>query len=116
MIYVISLITGILNGVFASGAGQILVVYLVFRKKIETHEARALSVSLLSISSILALFGYVRFVKLEMKYVFLFALIAIITGFFGAKLMKKIPSEWLNLISGILIVILTLWKLFGGGT
>lgn len=114
MIYVISLITGILNGVFASGAGQVLVVYLVFVKKIDTHIARALSVSLLSISSIFAIFGYMNFVKFELNYVITFAIIAAITGVIGTKLMKKIPSDILNLISGVLIVSLTLYKMIGG--
>jgi len=114
MIYFISLITGLLNGVFASGAGQILVIYLVFIKKIETHTARALSVSLLSISSIFALFGYMNFVNFELKYVVVFAIIAAITGIIGTKLMKKIPADILNLISGVLIVSLTLYKMIGG--
>lgn len=114
MIYVISLITGLLNGVFASGAGQILVIYLVFIKKIETHTARALSVSLLSISSIFALFGYMNFVKFELKYVLVFATIAAITGIIGTKLMKKVPADILNLISGLLIVSLTVYKMIGG--
>lgn len=114
MIYFISLITGLLNGVFASGAGQILVIYLVFIKKIETHTARALSVSLLSISSIFALFGYMNFVKFELKYVLVFAIIAAITGIIGTKLMKKVPSDILNLISGLLIVSLTVYKMIGG--
>lgn len=114
MIYFISLITGILNGVFASGAGQVLVVYLVFIKKIETHEARALSVALLSISSIFAIFGYMKFVDLDLKYVLIFGIIAGITGTFGAKIMKKIPADVLNIISGVLIISLTLYKLIGG--
>ena len=37
-------------------------------------------------------------------------LITGITGIIGTKLMKKIPSEILNLISGILVVGLTLYK------
>ncbi|MDO4282232.1 MAG: sulfite exporter TauE/SafE family protein [Clostridia bacterium] len=114
MIYVISLITGILNGVFASGAGQILVVYLVFIKKIDTHEARALSVSLLSISSIFAIFGYMNFVDFEWKYIIVFGIISAITGVIGTKLMKKIPADILNLVSGGLIVSLTLYKMIGG--
>lgn len=114
MIYVISLITGMLNGLFASGAGQVLVIYLVFIKKIDTHVARALSVSLLSISSIFAIFGYMRFVEFELKYIITFAIIAAVTGIIGTKIMKKIPSNILNLISGVLIVSLTLYKMIGG--
>lgn len=114
MIYFISLITGILNGLFASGAGQVLVVYLVFVKKIETHIARALSVALLSISSIFAIFGYMNFVDFDFKYILVFGIIAAITGIIGTKIMKKIPADVLNIISGVLIISLTLYKLIGG--
>ena len=100
MIYVIGFLIGTLNGLFASGAGQFLVFYLIFILKKETHIARALSVSILSISSIFAVFGYSNFV---------------ISGIIGAKLMKKIPANILNLISGILIVGLTIYKMIQGG-
>ena len=110
MIYFISLITGILNGLFASGAGQVLVVYLVFVK----HIARALSVALLSISSIFAIFGYMNFVDFDFKYILVFGIIAAITGIIGTKIMKKIPADVLNIISGVLIISLTLYKLIGG--
>ena len=51
IIYIIGFLVGILNGLFASGAGQVLVFYLIFIKKMETHMVRALSISILSISS-----------------------------------------------------------------
>lgn len=114
MLYVISLITGILNGLFASGAGQILVVYLVYIKKIETHVARALSVSLLSISSIFAMFGYSKIIEIESKYIVIFGFVAAFGGVIGAKLMKKVSADILNLLSGILVIVLTLIKMFGG--
>ena len=65
MIYIVGLITGILNGLFASGAGQILVFYLIYILKQETHMSRAASVSVLSISSIFALFGYAKIINFE---------------------------------------------------
>ena len=115
MIYFVGFIVGILNGVFASGAGQILVFYLIFILKKETHLARALSIAILSISSIFAVLGYSKIIKLDFKIVFLVIIISIISGFIGSKIMKKIPSNFLNLISGILIVGLTLYKMIFGG-
>ena len=32
----------------------------------------------------------------------------------GTKIMKKIPADVLNIISGVLIISLTLYKLIGG--
>lgn len=115
MIYVVGILVGILNGLFASGAGQFLVFYLIFIKKMETHVIRALSVSILSISSIFAIFGYMTMVKFDFIKICILVAIAIISGIIGSKLMKKIPSNVLNLISGILISVLTLYKIFFGG-
>ena len=54
MIYFIGLISGFINGLFASGAGQILVFYLVFIKKMDTYKTRAVSIALLSLASIIS--------------------------------------------------------------
>ncbi len=112
MIYFIGLIVGLLNGLFASGAGQILVFYLIFIIGKETHKSRALSVSILCLASILAIFGYSDFIDFDVKKVILLIIIAIFSGIIGAKIMKKIPSNILNLISGVLIIGLTLYKFF----
>ena len=115
MIYIIGLLVGILNGLFASGAGQVLVFYLIFILKKETHMARALSVAILSISSIFAIFGYSKVVDLQINNIVTLIIIAIISGFIGTNLMKKIPANILNFMSGILIVSLTIYKMVTGG-
>ncbi len=114
MIYLIGFIIGTLNGLFASGSGQFLVFYLIFILKKETHISRALSVSLLSISSIFAVFGYSSFVHFDLLKVITIIIISIISGIIGAKLMKKIPATILNLISGALIISLTIYKMVSG--
>lgn len=114
MIYFIGLLVGLLNGLFASGAGQILVVYLIFFRKEGTHTTRAVSVTVLSIASIFAIFGYGSIVKYDWIKVGVIAIIAAISGFIGSRLMKKIPANILNLSSGILIVVLTFYKIFFG--
>ena len=111
MIYFIGILVGLLNGLFASGAGQILVFYLIFILKKDTHMSRALSVSLLSISSIFAIFGYSKLVDLKIDIIITLIFIAIVSGLIGTKLMKKIPADILNLFSGVLIVSLTIYKM-----
>lgn len=115
MIYFVGLFVGMLNGVFASGSGQVLVFYLIFILKKETHMSRVLSVAILSISSIFAIFGYSKLINFDLKIVTILIIIAIISGFIGTNIMKKIPSNVLNLISGILIVGLTIYKMATGG-
>ena len=110
MIYVVSFFVGILNSIFAAGSGQVLVFYLIYFLKIETHKVRALAV--LSISSFFAIFGYKDSLNFELETAIILVLIACITGIIGTKLMKKIPANILNLISGILLVCLTVFKFF----
>lgn len=110
MIYFVCILVGLLNGMFASGAGQILVFYLIFIKKNETHMSRALSVSILSISSIFAMFSHIKAINFEIKKTIIFIITAFISGKIGSKLMKKIPSNILNLLSGIIISGLTIYK------
>lgn len=115
MIYIIGLFVGLLNGLFASGAGQILVIYLIFFKKFDTHVTRAVSVSVLSAASIFAIFGYSNIVNYDLGKVISLALVSGIFGFLGAKLMKKIPADILNIISGVLVIGLTLYNIFFKG-
>ena len=107
MIYFFSLIVGILNGLFSSGAGQILVFYLVFIKKGDTHKARALSVFALSISSIISLIFLLNFKELKMLDILVLIFASLIFGAIGTRIMKKINSNILNLISGSLILIVS---------
>lgn len=115
MIYLVGLFVGFLNGLFASGAGQILVFYLIFIKKLDTHLMRAVSVAVLSTSSIISVLGYSSFVEYDIIKIIVLAIIAAITGYLGSKLMKIIPANILNLISGVLIVGLTIYKFLSGG-
>lgn len=115
MIYIIGLLCGVLNGVFASGAGQIFVFYLIFIAKLETHRARALSVAVLSVASIFAIFGYQKLVHFEFSVIIILVLMAGIGGIIGAKWMKKVSANLLNLLSGLIIVGLTLYRIMMGG-
>ena len=115
MIYFICFLVGVLNAVFASGSGQILVLYLITFLKIETHKARVTSVAVLSISSILALTGYKNIAHFEIYKIVLLIIISVFTGSIGTKLMKKIPAQILNLLSVVLLVGLTLFKLLKRG-
>ncbi|MEG2310832.1 MAG: sulfite exporter TauE/SafE family protein [Clostridia bacterium] len=114
MIYFIGFIVGILNGLFASGAGQVLVFYLIYIMHTKTHVARTLSVSVLSIASIFALIGFSSYVKYDISKIVVIVIIASISGLIGTKIMKKIPSNVLNLTSGLIIVFLTLYKMLFG--
>lgn len=111
MIYIIGLIAGFANGFFASGAGQILVFYLVFILKIDSHVGRSVSIAVLSTTSIFSIFGLIGSVDFEFDKIVLLVLISGICGIIGSKIMNKFHSKILNLVSGIIVVSLAIYGL-----
>lgn len=111
MIYVGSLLSGIINGIFASGAGQIIVFLLIYILNIETHSARATSVFVMGLVTIVTFIRYMQFVDLNFKDVFLVTLSGLIFGIVGSTIMKKIQSDYLNLISGIIVAGFAIYSL-----
>ena len=111
MIYFIGLISGFVNGFFASGAGNIIVLYLVFILKIDSHVGRTISIAVLSITSIYTIFGLINVVNFEFDKVVLIIVISGICGIIGSKIMNKIDSKILNLVSGIIVVSLAVYGL-----
>lgn len=103
MIYVGSLLSGVINGLFASGAGQIMVFLLIFIIKIETHTARATSVFLMGLVTIVTFIRYLTFVEVEILHVIIVVVTGLIFGIIGSKIMKKLQPDYLNLISGVVV-------------
>lgn len=114
MIYIGSLLAGFINGLFASGAGQITVFLLIYFLKVETHKARATSVFLMGLVTIVAIIRYLSFVNLQLQHIIIVIIFGGFFGLIGAKLMKKISSDYLNLISGILIAGFAIYSLIRG--
>ena len=111
MIYVGSLLSGIINGLFASGAGQILVFLFIYFLKIETHTARATSVFFISMVTIVTLIRYLEFVEIKISDAIIVIISGLIFGTVGSKIMKKIKSEYLNLLSGLVIAGFAIYNL-----
>jgi uncharacterized protein len=111
MIYLIGLIAGFVNGFFASGAGHIIVFYLVFILKIDSHVGRTVSIAVLCITSIYSIFGLRNVVNFELNKVILIICISGICGIIGSKIMNKIDSKILNLLSGVIVVSLAIYGL-----
>lgn len=111
MIYLVSILCGIANGLFAAAAGQIMIFYLVFILKKEAHKARATSIFCISLVTVISLIGYLKIAKFKFYQVITVILCGIIFGILGSTVMKKIKSNWLNLISGGLVFGLGIYKL-----
>lgn len=112
MIYLVGFISGILNGLFASGSGQIIIFYLIFILKIQSHIGRGVSIAVLTVASVITAIGYSGFVKFDILKILIISLISILGGLIGSKLMDKINAKVLNLMSGIIITGLSIYSFF----
>lgn len=113
--YIALFLVGIVNGLFASGAGQILVFYYVYILKKDTKEARDNSLMIIPIISIITMFFYIKKANVEITKVLIISIIAIIFGNVGNVAMKKLNNNFLNIISGIFLIVfstISLWRLF----
>lgn len=111
MIYVGSLLSGVINGLFASGAGQIIVFLFIYFLNIETHTARSTSVFLMGIVTIITLVRYLAFVKVKFLHVIIVIISGFVFGIIGSKFMKKLQPDYLNLISGIIVAGFAMYNL-----
>lgn len=114
MLYFGSFFAGVINGLFASGAGQIIVFVLIYFLNVKTHNARATSIFVISIVTIFTLIRYLFSIKLKLVEVVIVAICGLIFGVVGSKIMKKIPADYLNLISGIVISGFAIYSLIRG--
>ena len=106
MMFFIGSIAGFFNGFFTCGAGQIIIFYLIFIKKYDSHISRGTSVAILSITSIVSLIFHLIILKIVIV-----VMLSLLFGILGANIMKKINSKKLNLISGILMTVMVLINL-----
>ena len=111
MIYVGSLLSGVINGIFASGAGQIIVFLFIYFLKIETYTARATSVFLMGLVTMITFIRYLSFVQLEIMHVIIVTISGLVFGIIGSKIMKKLQPDYLNLISGMVIAGFAIYNL-----
>ena len=111
MIYVGSLLSGVINGLFASGAGQIIVFLFIYFLNVETHTARATSVFLMGLVTIFTFIRYLSFIEIELTHVIIVAISGLIFGIVGSKIMKKLQPDYLNLISGVIVAGFAIYNL-----
>ena len=107
-------LVGVLNGLFTSGAGQILVFYYIYILKMDSKEAREKSLITIPIISIVTMLFYIRKSNIDLLNIVLIIIIAIITGQIGNIIMKKINSNLLNALSGAFLLffsVISLWRI-----
>lgn len=101
--YIVGLTAGLINGIFGSGGG-ILVVPMLEKNKIETKKAHATSVAIILVLSIVSTILYFKHGYVELKDGLKYIPGGIIGSVAGSFFLKKIPTNVLKVIFGLVLV------------
>ena len=97
-------ITGIINGLFGSGGGMLIVPALVFLLGLKEYKAHATAISIILPITIVSTIVYFFNKSISLK-TSLFVMIGSLVGsFIGAKLLNKIPGNILRKGFGLVII------------
>lgn len=101
----LGLVVGIINGVFGSGGGTILVPSLVFLMGVEDHKAHATAISIILPLSIISSFVYFRYNVVDLATTLKVVAGSILGAFTGSCLLNRVPVNALRKIFGIFMII-----------
>ena len=109
----IGLVAGLINGLFGSGGGTIVVPALVFLMGVNDYKAHATAISIILPLSIISTIVYFANDSIPFKIVIPVTIGGVFGSFIGAKLLNRIPINILRKIFGSVIIytaIRMIWK------
>ena len=104
-IALIGFITGLINGIFGSGGGTILVPCLVFLMGIEDHKAHATAISIILPLSLISSFIYFSYDVVDLTLTLKVAAGSVIGAIAGSCMLNRVPVYALRKIFGIFMII-----------
>jgi len=102
---IIGILAGVVNGLFGSGGGVIIVPALTALFAMEQYKAHATAIAIILPITIVSSFFYIQGKYIDVKIAIFAAIGGIIGGFIGAVFLKKIPSNILRIAFGIFMLI-----------
>lgn len=104
-VVLIGLVTGLINGLFGSGGGTLLVPCLVFLMDIEDHKAHATAIAVILPLSVISSFIYFGHSVVDLRLTLKVATGAVLGGIIGSMLLNKLPVNLLRKIFGVFMII-----------
>lgn len=95
---IIGILAGVVCGLFGTGGGMLLVPYFVYMLKIQPKKARATSICCMLVMVITSSVFYYKNNYINWQAGLLCAIGGIVGGYFGAKILKKVPDYILKII------------------
>ena len=109
---VIGLIAGFINGFFATGGGMILVPAFVGFLNMDEKQARGTSIFCILPMVITSSVFYYQSNFIDWKVGVLCAIGGIIGGYIGAKLLKKLPENFLKITFIVFLIYVSIQMIF----
>ena len=106
-------VTGLVNGVFGSGGGMIIVPALVLFLGLKDYKAHATAISIIFPLTIISTIVYLFNNTIPFKVSGLVMIGGLLGSFIGAKTLNKIPATILRKVFGCIIIytaIRMIWK------
>jgi uncharacterized membrane protein YfcA len=97
-------VSGLLNGLFGSGGGTV-VVPMLESSGVEPRKSHATSVAIVFFLSLISTVMYGMRGDLDFSAAFKYVPWGILGAFFGALMLKKINSVWLRRLFGAIILV-----------
>lgn len=94
---IIGMLAGIVSGLFSTGGGMILVPAFIHLLRLDDTKARGTSVFCILPMVITSSFFYYKGNFIDWKIALLCAAGGTIGGYIGAKLLKKVPKEYMKI-------------------
>ena len=94
---IIGMLAGIVSGLFSTGGGMILVPAFMYWLKLDATKSRGTSLFCILSMVITSSFFYYKGNFVDWKISILCAIGGTIGGYFGAKLLKKLPEKYLKI-------------------
>ncbi len=103
-LYSLGLVTGLVNGVFGSGGGMIIVPALVLFLGLKDYKAHATAISIIFPLTVISTVIYLLNNTIPFKISALVMIGGLLGSFIGAKLLNKIPAKILRKVFGAIII------------
>lgn len=101
----LGLITGLVNGLFGSGGGTILVPGLFFILGVTEHKAHATAISVILPLALISTIVYMKNGIIVWDVTLKVIIGGVIGAFIGAKLLNRIPEKMLRKVFAVFMIV-----------
>lgn len=108
----IGAVSGVLNGLFGSGGGCVVVPAMELVLKMDEKKSHATAIAVILLMSAVSSFFYIRGGFFDFGLWMPVTIGGIFGGAFGAKLLSRISVRWLKIVFGGVIIVTAVKMIF----